>query len=103
MEHQHTHAADFVIEPLDMRSACSHACDMPKMIQIRNVPDDVHRKLKVRAAASGLTLSDFLLRELGPLADRPTMEELRARIASRTPIHLEGGSAPWIRADRDAR
>ncbi len=92
-----------MIDPLDMRSACSHARDMPKMIQIRNVPDDVHRKLKVRAAASGLTLSDFLLRELGPLADRPTMEELRLRIAGRTPVRFDGSVADLIREERERR
>ena len=47
---------------------------MPKMIQIRHVPDAVHRKLKTRAASLGMSLSDFLIREITPLADLPTMD-----------------------------
>lgn len=45
-----------------MRSTCTNVWSMPKMIQICNVPDDLHRKLKVRAAELGLTLSDYLAR-----------------------------------------
>jgi antitoxin FitA len=52
---------------------------MPKMIQIRNVPDDLHRELKTRAAKSEMTLSDYLLRELEGLSVRPTMREWLAR------------------------
>jgi antitoxin FitA len=48
---------------------------MSSMIQIRNVPDELHRELKVRSAQSGMTLSDYLLRELRGLAVRPTMQE----------------------------
>lgn len=48
---------------------------MSKMIQIRNVPDDVHRELKIRAARAGMTLSDFLNAELARLAaTRPLVE-----------------------------
>jgi hypothetical protein len=73
------------------------------MIQIRNVPDDVHRTLKVRAAESGKTLSDYLLAELEDLAARPSPECMRARIASRTPVPGGEGSADAVRAVRDAR
>ena len=45
-----------------MRSAQSHVQRMPKMIQIRNVPDEVHKALKIRAAKAGMRLSEFLLR-----------------------------------------
>ena len=62
-----------------MRIACAHAHHMSKMVQIRNVPDALHRKLKVRAAASGQTLSDYLLGEMERLAARPTREEMLAR------------------------
>ena len=55
---------------------------MPKMIQVRNVPDSLHRKLKIRAANEGLSLSDYLLREMEHVAERPTMKELAERIAS---------------------
>ena len=53
------------------------------LIQIRNVPDDVHRTLKVRAAADGTSLSDYILREVERLARTPTPAELDARIAAR--------------------
>ena len=61
-----------------MLSACEHAHHMSKMVQIRNVPDALHRKLKSRAAESGRTLSDFLLAELARLAARPTRDEMLA-------------------------
>src|SRR5215831_13474908 len=54
---------------------------MPKMIQLRHVPDDLHRKLKARAALEGLSLSDYLLREVRRVAERPT---LRARASTRS-------------------
>jgi antitoxin FitA len=50
------------------------------MIQIRNVPDDLHRKLKVRAAEQGMTLSDYLLRMAERNAGRPTISEMQARL-----------------------
>lgn len=53
------------------------------LIQIRNVPDDVHRTLKVRAAAEGTSLSDYVLREVTRLAHSPTPDELDARIRAR--------------------
>ena len=56
---------------LDLRLACTHACGMSKMVQIRKVPDALHRKLKVRAASLRQTLSDYLLAELERLAARP--------------------------------
>ena len=58
---------------------------MSKMIQIRNVPDDLHRRLKVQAAARGMSLSDYLLSELEQHADKPTMEEWLARVRRRKP------------------
>jgi plasmid stability protein len=56
---------------------------MSKMIQVRNVPDDVHRTLKVRAAAAGMSLSDYVKRDLEESAARPTLEEIDARVAAR--------------------
>jgi plasmid stability protein len=74
-----------------------------KMIQIRNVPDDLHRALKVRAAQEGTTLSELILRELPRIAHRPSMKEILARIATHEPV-LDGPSpADIIRAERDAR
>ena len=76
---------------------------MTKMIQIRNVPDDVHRTLKVRAAQAGMSLSDFLLREVERIATRPTLEELLARIKADGSVTPREDSATAVRAERDAR
>ncbi|WP_425280677.1 FitA-like ribbon-helix-helix domain-containing protein [Leucobacter insecticola] len=74
------------------------------MIQVRNVPEDLHRKLKMRAASEGLTLSDFALRELEHAAALPSRAELNARLADRTPRPYNGETAAEsVRAERDAR
>ena len=69
------------------------------LIQIRNVPDDVHRTLKVRAAAEGTSLSDYVLREVTRVARTPTPEELDARIRGR---RAAGVSTDDILAARDS-
>jgi len=74
---------------------------MPTMIQIRNVPDALHRRLKSRAALAGMSLSDYLLNEIRALAERPTIEELRARLQSRSPVTPSVAPADVIRAARD--
>jgi hypothetical protein len=73
-----------------------------KLIQIRNVPDDLHRALKARAAQEGSTLSDYILAELPRLADRPTPAQVMERIQRREPV---GGppAAELIRAERESR
>jgi plasmid stability protein len=76
---------------------------MPKMIQMRNVPDILHRKLKSRAAAEGLSLSDYLLREIEQIAERPTMKELAERIARLPPVKYKRLPAEIIREERDSR
>ena len=53
---------------------------MSVMIQIRNVPDHLHRTLKVRAAKAGMSLSDYLLDEVRRVAERPTLEEMLERL-----------------------
>ena len=58
---------------------------MSKMIQLRNVPDALHRQLKVRAAMAGLSLSDFLIREARKIAEQPTPEEMIERLRQREP------------------
>lgn len=50
------------------------------MIQIQNVPEALHRRLKARAATAGMSLSDYLLGELREIADRPTLAEFRDRL-----------------------
>jgi len=70
---------------------------MSRMVQIRNVPDALHRKLKARAADSGQTLSDYLLRELERAAARPTRAEMLARLHSRKRVALKTPAAVVIR------
>jgi plasmid stability protein len=87
---------------LDMLVACEHAHDMSRMVQIRNVPDGLHRTLKARAAHSGQTLSDYLLAELERLAARPTREEMLARLHRRKRVTLKTPAAVVIREERDS-
>jgi plasmid stability protein len=75
---------------------------MSRMVQIRNVPDALHRKLKVRAADAGQTLSDYLLTELERLAARPTRDEMLARIHSRRRVTLKTAAAAIIRKERES-
>ncbi|MBD0253614.1 MAG: hypothetical protein ICV31_03865 [Rubrobacter sp.] len=75
---------------------------MSKMIQIRNVPDGLHRALKVRAAKAGMTLSDYLLSEIERVAERPTLAEMMERLRSREPVELDEPPDVTIRRFRDA-
>jgi plasmid stability protein len=74
---------------------------MPRMIQIRNVPDALHRRLKARAALEGKSLSDYLLAEIREAAARPTVEELRARLARRSAVAPSMEPALAVRIERD--
>lgn len=78
-----------------------YAVHMSKMIQLRNVPDSLHRKLKARAALAGLSLSDYLMLEIRRAAERPTLEELRERLSLRTPVQLSISPAKAVREERD--
>ena len=82
---------------------CNYADHMSKMIQIRNVPDALHRSLKARAALSGMALSDYLLLEIKEVAERPTLAELRERLHRRMPIAVQIDTAQLVREERDAR
>ncbi|MCY4503220.1 MAG: hypothetical protein OXE57_16860 [Alphaproteobacteria bacterium] len=73
------------------------------MIQIRNVPETLHRTLKARAALAGMSLSDFLLAEIREVAARPTVDELRRRIASRASVSPSVPPAEAVRRERDNR
>ncbi len=72
------------------------------MIQIRNVPDALHRTLKGRAADAGQTLSDYLLAELERLAARPTRKEMLARIHGRKRVTLQTPAAVVVRDARES-
>ena len=76
---------------------------MPVMIQLRHVPDDLHRKLKSRAAMEGMSLSDYLIREVRQLAEKPTMSEMMERLARLRPVHLKTSPVEILRALRDGR
>ena len=82
---------------------CNYADHMPKMIQLRHVPEDLHRKLKARAALAGLSLSDYLLKEVRRVAERPTVAELKNRLAHRSAVSPKVAPAKAIRAEREGR
>lgn len=86
-----------------MCSACDSVERMSRMIQIRNVPDQVHRRLKMRAAQEGRSLSDYLLREIEQLAARPPVEDVIARIHARGRLEVSEPPTAAVRAERDAR
>lgn len=73
------------------------------MIQLRGVPDALHRQLKARAALEGLSLSDFLIREAKKIAERPSPDELRTRLEARPPLRLGTSPTRALRDERDAR
>lgn len=76
---------------------------MGKMVQIRNVPEALHRKLKSRAATAGMSLSEYLLREMRRIGDKPSPEELLERLRSRSPVHTGESAVDAIRQRRDER
>ena len=86
-----------------MRSACSHIFRMGRMVQIRNVPDEIHRTLKARAALAGMSLSDYLLAEIRQFAERPSREELLKRLAELPPVKVRVSPAAALRAERKRR
>lgn len=73
------------------------------MVQIRNVPTDFHRRLKARAAMEGMSMSDYIMREVGKALDRPTRAEVLARLQAQPLRKLKRSAAEIIRAERDAR
>lgn len=85
-----------------MFCACNYAEHMA-MLQIRNVPDDLHRRLKARAALAGRSLSDYALDELRRTLERPTRAELFERMAARPIRELDPSPTELIRSEREAR
>lgn len=77
---------------------------MPKMIQLRHVPDALHRQLKARAALAGMSLSEFLVGEVRKMAEQPTMREIRERLANQPPsTRLATSPTRLLREERDRR
>jgi len=75
---------------------------MSKMIQLRNVPDGLHRSLKARAALAGMSLSDYLLAEIREIAERPTLAEMRDRLHQRESISVPIDTTRMVREERDS-
>lgn len=73
------------------------------MVQIRNVPAEFHRRLKARAAMEGMSMSDYILREVGKSLEHPTRHEVLERLRTRPVRRLTRSAADVIRAERDAR
>ncbi|HEY0510907.1 MAG TPA: hypothetical protein VGH73_03325 [Thermoanaerobaculia bacterium] len=76
---------------------------MSVMVQIRNVPDELHRKLKSRAALAGMSISEYLLREMERSLERPTREELLQRLRGRERVDLRESVAAAVAAEREGR
>lgn len=74
---------------------------MGTMIQVRNVPESLHRRLKSRAALAGMSLSDYVLRSIERDLERPTRDEILARLAALAPVEPATGPARVIREERD--
>ena len=85
-----------------MRYACSYAFCMTSL-QIRNVPDDLHRQLKARAALEGQSLSEYALGELRRAMQRPTRREVAERVAAFERIMVSESAADAVRAERNSR
>jgi len=73
------------------------------MLQIRDVPDDVHRQLKARAALAGMSLSQFALRELERVARQPTRAEVLERLAALPEGRFKPSPTEMVRRERDSR
>jgi hypothetical protein len=76
---------------------------MPKMLQVRNVPDRVHRALRERAARRGMTLSSYVLDELGRIVDEPPVDEWLEEVHRHPPVRLRSKVADLVRREREAR
>lgn len=73
------------------------------MVQIRDVPEDLHRELKSRAALAGMSVSEYLLMELRRSLERPTRDELLRRLSKRAPARVRPRPANAVRAERKRR
>jgi plasmid stability protein len=76
---------------------------MPKTIHIRNVPEDLHRTLRARAAMAGMSLSGYLLSEIREIAERPTLAGMRERLHAREAVSVPINTARLVRQEREMR
>ena len=91
------------VDSFNIHFTCVNGKQMPKMVQIRNMPDEIHREAKVRATRAGMSLSAFLLKEIERSLALPSGPEFLSRIASREPIRQRETAAEALRAEREAR
>ncbi len=80
-----------------------HVMSMGRMVQIRNMPEEMHRKLKTRAAEAGMSLSEYLIRELRRSAEMPTQEEVFRRLKQLSRFNPKTPPAEAVRQERDRR
>ena len=85
-----------------MKSAWEYDFCMTSL-QIRDMPDELHRRLKARAALEGQSMSEYVLRELRRSLDIPTRQEMLERLAALDRIAVTESPADAVRAIRDAR
>lgn len=88
---------------VNISSTCNGVNNMSRMIQIRHVPDDIHKILKIRAVEKSMSLSEYLLRELTRMVKRPTLDDVMERIEKRALVDIEESSVDAVRAERQAR
>ena len=86
-----------------MKRSCFHTHSMQTMIQIRNVPETLHRRLKARAALEGISMSRYVLREIEKALERPSRRELLEAIRLQPEVALEPSPADVLREERDSR
>lgn len=91
------------VRPVSPCACTLHVYSMDSMatLQIRDIPEDIRRTLKARAAAAGMSLSEYALAELSRSARYPTMEELIERIRLRGGVTPTTRAADILRAERD--
>lgn len=87
----------------DMCRACKYAVAMSKMVQVRHVPDAVHRTLKERAAEDGQSLSDYLLDILEREVQRPTAAEMLRRLGRMGPVVTDVSTVELLQEERERR
>ena len=86
-----------------MTPASVHVRQMNKTIQIRNVPAALHKRLRMRAAAEGVSMSHFVLREIERALDHPSRQELLVAIRSQPEVELDPSPVDLLREERDRR
>ena len=86
-----------------MKGVIFHVAHMNTHIQIRNVPNAIHRKLKIRAAEQDLTITDYVKQLIGAELEKPTLAEMAERLSKLPPVETTPTIAELIRQDRDER